>query len=147
MSRNIPVARNVVAEAEREALRREHGVRLVTPAEEGVAAEQLPAGVFGFTHSPALASPLFCAPCYRNFEIHRLETAACVIGFVSASDAANLAHAENDTVAVWLYPDAEGEATVMVSVSYDRIVHHRQYSVRNAEAINLQIRPTQVILA
>lgn len=55
----------------REALRRQHEVHLVTSAQEGVAAEDLPTGVYGFTSSPALASPLFAVRHDRNFEIHR----------------------------------------------------------------------------
>lgn len=138
---------NSVTESAREALRRDHGVRLVTPAEEGFAAEHLPGGVYGFTSSPALASPLFATRHYRNFEIHRLPSGVCVVGFVSGADAAALTRAQSDILTVRLYPDAEGDATSIVSVSYDRVVYHRQYSVRNAEAIDLQIRPLQSVLA
>jgi hypothetical protein len=137
---------NSPTESAREALRREHDVRLVTPEEEGAAAEHLPAGVYGFTSSPALASPLFALRKFRNFEVHRLTSGVCVIGFVTPADAAALAHAQNDTVAVQLYPDAEGNAEVIVSVSYDRVVQHRQYAVRNAAAINLHIRPAHAIV-
>jgi hypothetical protein len=42
-----------------------------------------------------------------------------------------------------LHPDAEGEATAIVSLPYDRVTHHRQYSVRNAGAIALQVSPTR----
>ena len=56
----------------REALRREHGVRPVSDDEEGTAADVQPRGVYGFTGSPALASPLFSARRYRNFEVHHL---------------------------------------------------------------------------
>lgn len=132
----------VSTESSREILRREHGVRLVTPAEEGSSAADLPAGVYGFTSSPVLASPLFAQRRYRNFEIHRLAAGPAVIGFVTAADAAAIAHPSGDTVTVRVYPDAEGDATSIVCVSYDRIVHHRQYSVLNAEAAVLQIAPT-----
>jgi hypothetical protein len=132
-------------ESAREALRREHDVRLVTPEEEGVSAEHLPAGVYGFTSSPALASPLFALRKFRNFEVHRLASGVCAIGFVTPANAAALAHAQDDTVAVQLYPDAEGDAAVIVSVSYDRVVQHRQYAVRNAEAIHLHIRPAHAV--
>ena len=42
---------------------------------------------------------------------------------------------------VVLHPDAEGDATAIVSLPYDRVVQHRQYSVRNAAAIVLQVAP------
>ena len=131
------------SEEAREALRREHNVRLVTPAQEGFAAEHLPAGVYGFTSSPALASPLFALRHYRNFEIHRLPNGGtAVIGFVSAAEAAQLTQVDrSDPVTVMLHPDAESEAAAIVSLPYDRVVHHRQYSVRNAAAIALQVSP------
>jgi hypothetical protein len=129
-------------EAAREALRREHGVRLVSPSEEGFAADRLPAGVYGFTSSPALASPLFAARQYRNFEIHRLVSGVSLVGFVTPADAGRLTRAtDNQPVTLTVYPDAEGEATAIVSLPYNRVVQHRQYSVRNAAAIALQVMP------
>lgn len=137
------------SEQARDALRREHGVQLVTSAQEGFAAEDLPAGVYGFTSSPALASPMFAVRHYRNFEIHRLaDGRTAVIGFLTSAEAAQLAEANRaDPVTVMLHSDAEGEATVIVSLPYDRVVHHRQYSVRNAAAIALQVRPADESLS
>lgn len=134
-------------ESAREALRREHGVRAVTAAEEGVAAEDLPAGTYGFTGSPLLASPLFAAQRYRNFEVHRLPSGPAVIGFVSAADAAKLTRGQDGILTIRLYPDAEGEATTIVSISYDRVVQHRQYAIRNADALTLQVHPANALMA
>ena len=129
-------------EAAREALRREHNVELVSASQEGFAAETLPDGVYGFTSSPALASPLFSVRHYRNFEIHRLANGvSAVIGFVTPSEARQLADSQSQPVSILLHPDAEGDATAIVSLPYDRVTQHRQYSVRNAAAIALQIAP------
>jgi hypothetical protein len=132
------------SEAAREALRREHGVRLVTAVEEGFAAAHLPGGVYGFTSSPALESPLFAVRHYRNFEIHRLTNGStALVGFVTPGDASQLTRAVGpDAVTVVVHPDLEGDATVIVSIAYDRVAQHRQYAVRNAAAITLQVRPT-----
>lgn len=130
---------NVFSEGAREILRREHGVRVVNAQEEGSAAAALPPGVYGFTGSPVLASPLFAVRRYRNFEVHRLVAGVSLVGFVTASEAAELTRPTGDTVAVKIYPDAMGEANVIVSIPYDRIVQHRQYAIRNAEAIALQV--------
>ena len=128
------------AEEAREALRKEHGVRLVNSGEEGFAADQLPDGVYGFTSSPALASPLFASRQYRNFEVHRLPGGTTsVVGFVTSQEASQLTRRSNDAVPVLLYPDAEGEATAIVSLPYNEVVQHRQYSVRNTAAISLQV--------
>ena len=134
-------------ESAREALRREHGVRLVDDTQEGAAAEDLPAGTYGFTGSPLLASPLFAVRRYRNFEVHRLATGPAVIGFVTAADAARLTKGEDALLTLRVYPEAEGEASTIVSISYDRVVQHRQYAIRNAEALTLQVHPAHALTA
>jgi hypothetical protein len=135
------MAATVSSEQAREALRREHDVRIVQPEEEGAAVHDLPPGVYGFTSSPVLASPLFAVRRYRNFEVHRLPQGPAVVGFVTHLDAAKLTNATHGTVEIQLFPDIEGDATSIVSISYDRIVQHRQYSIRNAEAVTLHIVP------
>ncbi|HUE86653.1 MAG TPA: hypothetical protein VMO26_11320 [Vicinamibacterales bacterium] len=130
---------NVSGEEGREALRDAHEVRLVTAAEEGSAAEALPAGVYGFTGSPVLASPLFAVRRYRNFEVHRLATGVSLVGFVAPGEAARLTEPSGQTVSLNIYPDLAGEATAIVSIPYDRIVQHRQYANRSVEALALQV--------
>ena len=130
---------DVSTETARGSLRQDHRVRLVTNQEEGSAAEALPEGVYGFTGSPVLASPLFAVRRYRNFEVHRLAGSVHLIGFVTAAEARELSQPTSDTVTVKVYSDAEQGATTIVSIPYDRIAQHRQYAVRNAEAISLQV--------
>ena len=130
---------NVSDDAARDTLRREHGVRVVNAREEGSAAAALPPGVYGFTGSPVLASPLFAVRRYRNFEVHRLVAGVSLVGFVTPSEAAELAHPAADSVTVTIYPEAMDEANVLVSIPYNRIVQHRQYAIRNAEAIALRV--------
>ena len=90
----------------RDALRREHNVALVSPSQEGFAAEHLPDGVYGFTSSPALASPLFAIRHHRNFEIHRMANGViAVIGFVTPAEASQLAHDRQvEPVTSWCIP-------------------------------------------
>jgi len=126
-------------DAAREQLRAVHRVRLVQPQEEGTAAGELPAGVYGFTGSPGLAAPLFAVRRYRNFEVHhRLQGDVAIVGFVSGREVARLGTA-SDPVDIVIYPDAEGEATEIVAVSYTQIVQHRQYSIRNAAGMALRV--------
>ena len=134
------MTRNVESEQARESLRRAHGVRLVTPQEEGCAAADLPPGVYGFTGSPALASPLFAVMRYRNFEVHHVADDTMLIAFVTAAEAAALT-AGRDPVHITAFPDGEGEADAIVAIPYRRIAHHRQYSVRNSAGIGLEVRP------
>ncbi len=64
---------NTPATAAQETLRQTHKVRLVTAAEEGGGVNALPAGVYGFTYSPALVNaPLFTTRRYRSYETHKL---------------------------------------------------------------------------
>jgi hypothetical protein len=130
------------SEQARETLRREHAVRLVASSEEGCAAADLPGGVYGFTSSPALASPLFAARHYRNFEVHHQPNGVIsLVGFVTAAEARQLTSGQRDIVTLMVHPDADGDATAIVSLPYDRVAHHRQYSVRNSAAIALQVVP------
>jgi hypothetical protein len=130
------------SEVAREAMRREHGVRLVRPDEEGFAARHLPAGVYGFTSAPALESPLFGSRQYRNFEIHHTAAGIAVVGFVTPAEASQLTRADvGQAIEVSLHPEVENEATTIVSIPYDHVVLHRQYSVRNAAAILLKVHP------
>lgn len=130
------------SEPARETLRREHSVRLVAASEEGCAAADLSGGVYGFTSSPALASPLFATRQYRNFEVHHQPSGTIsLVGFVTPGEARQLTSGQRDVVTLMVFPDVDGDATAIVSLPYDRIAHHRQYSVRNSAAIALQIVP------
>lgn len=132
------------SEQARAALRKEHGVRAIRSDEEGFAAAALPGGVFGFTSSPALESPLFSSRLYRNFEVHRLPGGTtAVVGFVTPAEATRLMETDaGQPVTVELFPDADGDRTTIVSIPYDRVAHHRQYSVRNSAGITLQVFPS-----
>jgi hypothetical protein len=136
------------SEQARDALRREHGVRLVDAKEEGFAASDLPGGVYGFTSSPALASPLFATRRSRNFEVHHLPNGSvALVGFVTPAEARQLTSGQHDPVSLVVHPDADGDATAIVSLPYDRVVHHRQYLVRSAAWINLQVMPSRLAVS
>jgi hypothetical protein len=85
---------------------------------------------------------MFGARRYRNYEVHRLANGPSVVGFVTSLDADRLLDSGSDVVQILLFPDAEGHASTIVAIGYDRIVHHRQYSIRNAEALTLHVSRT-----
>jgi hypothetical protein len=128
-------------ERQRAQLRDAHHVRLVRPDEEGSAAAHLPRGVYGFTASAGLAAPLFAARRYRNFEVHhRRDGQIAIIGFVTVPDRERLA-AANEPIDLTLYPDASGEATEIISISYARIAPHRQHTERTAAGLAMHVLP------
>lgn len=123
----------------RAALRAEHGVRLIEPAEEGFSIDQLPEGVFGFSYSPAIAAPLFAAFRYRTYEMHRLAGGeAVIVGFVATADAARLSNATS-LVEITLFHDADDQATALVVIPCSRIAHHKQIATPNQASLNLHI--------
>lgn len=125
----------------RAALRAQHRVRLVEPAEEGFGIDQLPDGVFGFTYSPAIAAPLFATHRYRTFEMHRLAGGdALIIGFVPAAEASRLAGA-TEPVDIALFHDAIEGADTLMAVPYSRILHHRQIATPNQVSVPLRVAP------
>lgn len=134
-----------MSESTRRALRIEHGVRLVEAHEEGSAAADLPRGVYGFTGSAGLAAPLFAVRRYRNFEVHHLANDdVAIVGFVTTSDADRL-RTSQAPIDLTIYPDIEGDATEITSISYSRIAQHHQYSIRNTPGLVLHVSPELAI--
>jgi hypothetical protein len=123
-----------------EALRREHGVRLVLPDEEGTGVNALPGGVFGYTYSPALPNaPLFATRRFRSYETHKLASGQVfVVGFATIDDAARLASATQD-VTLQIQPQPEDGATLLVTIPYSRIRHHRQYAAPNQHGFTVTV--------
>jgi hypothetical protein len=130
------------ATLDQEALRVEHGVRLVAPDEEGSGVNNLPGGVYGFTYSPALTNaPLFAARRFRSYETHKLAAGEVyVIGFATTDDAARLVSANEDAT-IRIQPQPEDEATTLVRIPYSRIRHHRQYAAPNQHGFTVTVRP------
>jgi len=132
------------ATAAQDALRAANGVRLVAEAEEGTGVNALPAGVFGFTYSPGLASaPLFAVRRYRSYEIHKLAGGeALVIGFVTSEDAARIA-ANVEEVSLQVMPQPEDARDALVQVPYSRIRQHRQYAAPNQNGFSVTVIPSR----
>jgi hypothetical protein len=125
---------DIVDTADQERLRRAHGVRLVTEAEEGTGVNQLPDGVYGFTYSPGLPNaPLFAVKRYRSYEIHkRAGGEALVIAFGDLDTARRIASTSEDAN-VRVQPDFTDAAGVLIEIPYSRIRHHRQYAAPNQD--------------
>jgi hypothetical protein len=125
-----------------DALRGANKVRLVTEAEEGTGVNALPAGVYGFTYSPGLASaPLFTVRRYRSFEIHkRYDGETVVIGFATADDAGRIA-SNVEELTIRMQPQPEDGRETLVQIPYSRIRHHRQYAAPNQDGFTLTVGP------
>jgi hypothetical protein len=124
-----------------DALRLTNKVRLVTSEEEGTGVNALPAGVYGFTYSPGLASaPLFSVRRYRSYEIHKLPGETLIIGFATADDAGRMASNVED-LTVRVQPQPEDGRDILVQIPYSRIQHHRQYAAPNQHGFTFAILP------
>ena len=131
---------NTPATVDQEALRAAHNVRLVAPDEEGTGVNALPAGVYGFTYSPALPNaPLFAERRFRSFETHKVASGEIyVIGFADVETAAAVASSSEER-AIQIQPEPEGSANVLVKVPYSRIRHHRQYAAPNQHGFTVTV--------
>lgn len=127
---------------EQDALRQRHQVRAVQPEEEGSGVNALPAGVFGFTYSPALPNaPLFAVRRYRSYETHKVASGEVfVIGFVTPAEAARL-NAAAEELTVRIQPQPEDDSTELVLIPYSRIRHHRQYAAPNQHGFTVTVVP------
>lgn len=121
---------------EKEKLRSERKLRMVTRAEDGVSIEFAPAGVYGFTYSPATeGTPLFSLSSFQIFEVHKLSGEDVhLIGYLSEADAKSFATAK-DSAELKLYPEPYGEAKTMVSVPQKRILRAKPASRDNGNFI------------
>ena len=131
---------NTPATLDQETLRVTDGVRVVSPAEEGLGVNALPGGVYGFTYSPALPNaPLFAARRYRSYETHKLANGdVFVIGFADGQTAAQI-QSESEH-AILIRPEPDASANVLVTIPYARIAHHRQYAAPNQDGFTVTLQ-------
>jgi hypothetical protein len=131
---------NTPSTLDQQALRETHHVRLVSPEEEGTGVNALPAGVYGFTYSPALPNaPLFAERRFRSYETHKLASGEVyVIGFADVDTAAAIESASSERT-IQLQPAPDGDANILVKVPYSRIGHHRQYAAPNQHGFTVTI--------
>jgi hypothetical protein len=131
---------NTPSTIDQETLRTTHGVRLVTPAEEGTGVNALPEGVYGFTYSPALPNaPLFAERRFRSYETHRVAGGEVyVIGFADVETAASIASSAQEQT-VQIQPEPDEKSNVLVKIPYSRIGQHRQYAAPNQHGFTVTI--------
>jgi hypothetical protein len=129
------------AERDREALRRRHGLTLVSEQDDGTGIHRLPEGVFGFTYAPCLSdSPLFRKTGLRAFEVHKHSGDEFVIGFVDPASAEKL-KSSAEPFELDLFPGPEATASQMVEVPTSRVLHYKLHSQREFGALHLRISP------
>jgi hypothetical protein len=131
----------MAATGAQDALRGTNQVRLVNEAEEGTGVNALPAGVYGFTYSPGLASaPLFAVRRYRSYEIHKLAAETVVVGFATPDDAGRL-ESNSEEMTVRIQPQPEDGRETLVQIPYSRITHHKQYASPNQHGFTVTVLP------
>jgi hypothetical protein len=130
------------ATPDQELLREAHQVRIVSEAEEGTGVNALPGGVFGFTYSPGLPNaPLFAIRRYRSYETHKLPSGdVFIIGF-ARPDVARTLSIVTESMTLQIHPMPEGEYTILVTIPYSRIQHHRQYAAPNQDGFTVTVKP------
>lgn len=131
-----------IANADQDALRVAHQVRVVSDNEEGTGVSALPGGVYGFTYSPGLPNaPLFAVRRYRSYETHKLPGGEVfVIGYARAEAARELSTATEE-ITLQIHPQPESEFDTLVTIPYSRIRHHRQYAAPNQDGFTVTVRP------
>jgi hypothetical protein len=117
---------------ELEALRAEHGVRLVTEEEEGFGIAKVPPGVYGFSYAPSTEEiPLFCKKTFQSFEVHKLaDGSEHLIGFVTPKEAIDL-EMGNKAAEIRLYPEPVAEAVRLVSVNLAIVIPNKKGPARS----------------
>lgn len=129
-------------EKQLEELRTKNQLRALTEDESGTGIDRLPAGVFGFTGSPAEDNfPLFNKKDLKSYEAHKLpDGSAILVGFVAQGDKMKL-DAGRELVTIFLFPDPQNEANVMVTIPMMRVQSHRSLSQREGKGLELHVGP------
>ena len=129
-------------EAAREALRVAHGVHPIGPEHEGLGLDRQPNSVFGFVSAPAIAkAPLYARPIYQSYEAHKLADGTTVmLGYVTP-DVARALRASTEVIHARVCFAPLGEATVLVSLPYNRIRRHKEHSQRSGGGLQLDLEP------
>lgn len=114
---------------EREKLRAERKLRMVSDSEAGEAVEFLPAGVFGFTYSPGTDGvPLFTKHTFQIFEVHKLgDGSVHYLGYMTEEDANSL-NSATEATELKLYPEPFEKAQRFVSVPKECMLRSRPVS-------------------
>ncbi len=105
-----------------EDIRALHQVRPLERNEEGRAARDLPAGVYGYAYAPGLDEvPIFAPKKYHSFEVHKAaDGAEYLIGFVTPAEAREL-ELLTEGVPIRLFPDPWQSSQYLVSVPVSRM--------------------------
>ena len=129
-------------EKQLEDLRASHNVRIVTEEEDGTGIDKLPAGVYGFTYSPASDNfPLFEKRALRSYEAHKLsDGTAVLVGFITEGESLQMS-AGRETVTIHLFPEPQEEATNLTLVPMTRVTSHKEHSNRSETGLELEIGP------
>jgi hypothetical protein len=124
-----------------ERIRSAHGLRSLTAEESGTGVDRLPAGVYGFTYSPAEKNfPLFHDRDLRSFESHKLEDGSVyLLGFVTGAEKDAFESAQPATLN--LLPEPKGSADRLVRVPMSRVTSYVENSARKGTGFELVVSP------
>ena len=125
-----------------EELRDERGLRAVSEEEDGTGVDKLPAGVYGFTYSPAEENfPLFRARELRTYESHKLKDGSVILlGFLTAEDAEKLETASQSET-IHLFAEPKDQVDRLAEVPMKRVLGRVEYSQRGGKGLELSVGP------
>jgi hypothetical protein len=135
----MAIAEGTGVAAEREALRAKHGVRLVAKDEEGTGVANLPPGVYGFTYSPGMESPIFMLEKYHSFEVHKLaDETVRLIGYVTPAKLKEI-ESSADVIEVQVFPGPWGESNQMAVLPGNWVVGSPKAPREDGNPINFRL--------
>jgi hypothetical protein len=142
MAQVTPAAAESIRAA-KEAARTRHGVRLVDAKDEGTGIASLPNGVYGFTYSPGMESPLFATEKYHSYEIHKLSDGSVrILGFVTAEKKAEL-ESNNDILELQVFPTAWADSDQFVVIPGEWVVGAPKAPREDGNPVNFRLVPVR----
>lgn len=128
--------------AEREEFRNRFNVRIIDEKEEGLPIRRLPAGVYGFTTSPATDEiPVFIKPVYQCVEL--MKDAGGDVHFVGYLTEAEKAIYEKgaEPFSADFYPEPYEDHTALVAIHAGRIDRRKPPTRDHGNPMRIDVGP------
>lgn len=125
---------------EREALRTQHNLSLITRADEGLGWRKIASGVYGFTYTPASADGgLFSKQSLLAYEMHkRPDGSLWILAYGTAEEAEKLTRA--GAPELQLYPEPTEASTTLLHIPHARVGTSKELDRDNKNRLRMTLK-------
>lgn len=125
---------------EREAVRTQHNLSLITRADEGLGWRRIANGVYGFTYTPASADGgLFAKQSLLAYEMHkRPDGSLWILAYGTAEEAEKLTRSGSPELHV--YPEPVEASTTLLQIPHARVGTSKELDRDNKNKLRVTLK-------